>query len=542
MADADRLRRRAAELFGFGDLRPGQREAMEAVLAGRDVLAVMPTGSGKSAIYQLTGPELDGPVVVVSPLIALERDQVDTLRADERRGGAVLLNSQRTPAQTAAALEDLRTGRAVFVLLAPEQLAREEVLAELAALRPALLVVDEAHCVSSWGHDFRPHYLRLRRARERLGSPPVLALTATAGPQVRAEVVEHLGLRDPVVLVEGFDRPEIDLRVQRCRDEAAQRDLVVRTATATEGSVLVYVARRRDAEEYAAAVRAAGRPAEHYHAGRRKGDRDRVLREFLAGEVGVVVATTAFGMGVDAGAVRAVVHAHVPDSLDSYHQEIGRAARDGAPAVAVLAYRPEDLGLRRFFTSPVAKPGPLREVLTALRREPAGTSPEQLRRALGVSAARLTAAVNLLGQVGAVEEDADGRLRVAAGGGDPEEAVAAAVELSRRWRVLERTRLEVVREYAETAGCRRAFLLGYFGEELRGTCGRCDRCRAGTAAGHVVRDAGEFRVGASVVHARWGGGEVVRVEPDRVTVLFEEAGYRTLSLQLVQEEELLHAA
>ena len=356
MRNTERLQDRARELFGYEELRPGQLQAMEAVLAGRDVLAVMPTGSGKSAIYQVAGPELGGPVVVVSPLIALERDQVDTLQADERRGGAVLLNSQQTEAQSAAALEDLRTGQAVFVLLAPEQLAREEVLDELAALHPALLVVDEAHCVSSWGHDFRPHYLRLGRARDRLGRPPVLALTATAGPQVRAEVVEHLGLQDPVVLVEGFDRPEIDLRVQRCRDEAAQRDLVVRAATTTEGTVLVYVARRRDAEEYAAAVRAAGRTCEHYHAGRRKSDRDRVLRQFLDGEVDVVVATTAFGMGIDAGAVRAVVHAHVPDSLVSYYQEIVRSARYVALAVALLAFWPEYLGLCKFIMYTVAKP------------------------------------------------------------------------------------------------------------------------------------------------------------------------------------------
>ena len=541
--DADLLRT-AREAFGFEELRPGQAEAMRAVAQGRDVLAVMPTGAGKSAIYQVPALLLEGPTVVVSPLIALQRDQVDGLREDVRRGGAVMLNSQLPAAAWREAREALRRGDVRFVFLAPEQLARDEVVDELAALRPCLLVVDEAHCVSSWGHDFRPQYLRLGAAAERLGRPQVVALTATAGPQVREEVVDQLRLREPVVVAEGFDRPEIDLRVHRHSRADHQRAAVLESVTSTRGAVLVYVARRRDAEEVAQELRASGRAVDHYHAGRRSADRDRVLRGFVDGTLDTVVATSAFGMGIDKPDVRAVVHAHVPDSLDSYYQEIGRAARDGEPAVAVLHYRPEDLGLRTFFASAVAKPEPLREVAAAVRAHEEPVGPTQLRRELGTTASRLAGVVNLLEEVGAVHEDERGRLTADPDGPKPAAAAEAAVHVSEQQRSVERSRLEMMRSYAETTSCRRLFLLGYFGEELPGPCGNCDTCRTGTAAGRSAEPAGEqpFPVGSEVAHGEWGRGRVMHYEDDRVTVLFEGVGYRTLALALVEDKGLLHPA
>src|SRR5215211_909737 len=244
----DRIDRVAREVFGFTDLRPGQREAIESVLAGRDTLVVMSTGAGKSAIYQIAGLLIDGATVVVSPLIALQRDQVDDL------AGAAQLNSTVPAAERERALAELAEDALEFLLLAPEQLANPDVLGELAAARPSLLVVDEAHCISEWGHDFRPDYLRLGAAAEALGRPTILALTATAAPPVRDEIVERLGLRDPQMLVRGFDRPNIRLSVERFFGEQGSerklRALEARVAEAPKPGI-VYVATRREAEELA---------------------------------------------------------------------------------------------------------------------------------------------------------------------------------------------------------------------------------------------------------------------------------------------------
>src|SRR3954451_8454586 len=224
-APTERIERVAREAFGFEALRPGQREAIEAVLAGRDTLAVMSTGSGKSAIYQIAGLLMPGATVVVSPLIALQRDQVDDLR-ERAAGGAAQLNSTISSAERQRALAELAEDALEFLFLAPEQLANPDVLGELAAAQPSLLVVDEAHSISEWGHDFRPDYLRLGAAAEALGRPTILALTATAAPPVRDEIVERLGLRDPELLVRGFDRPNIRLSVERFHgDHSAARKL-----------------------------------------------------------------------------------------------------------------------------------------------------------------------------------------------------------------------------------------------------------------------------------------------------------------------------
>jgi ATP-dependent DNA helicase RecQ len=537
-----RIDRVAREAFGFDVLRPGQREAIESVLDGRDTLVVMSTGSGKSAIYQIAGLLLPGATVVVSPLIALQRDQVDDLR-ERAAGGAAQINSSIPAAERQAALAELAEDALEFVFLAPEQLANGDVLDELAVARPSLLVVDEAHCISEWGHDFRPEYLRLGAAAEALGRPPILALTATAAPPVRAEIAERLGLRDPEVLVRGFDRPNIRLAVRRFQDaERKRRALREHVATATPPGI-VYVATRRAAEELAGALCEDGVRAASYHAGMRGADRDAVQERFMVDDVDVVVATTAFGMGVDKANVRWVVHAEISDSLDSYYQEVGRAGRDGDPAEALLFYRPEDLGLRRFFSG--GGQVDLAELATVYEAVVDAGGPVELstlQDATELSQTKLASAVSRLEEAGAVEVLPDGDVAPASGGPDRQEAIEAAAGLEGNRRELDRSRVDMMRAYAETDACRRGFILSYFGEPVDGPCGHCDTCEEGRAEAAAPPDEVPFPVGARVAHGEWGEGVVQRYDDVALVVLFDDVGYKTLALEVVVERGLLRAA
>jgi ATP-dependent DNA helicase RecQ len=536
------LQRVADETFGWSDLHPEQLEAMEQVMAGRDVLAVLPTGAGKSAIYQVPALLVDGPTLVISPLLALQRDQVQGLDAS-RAPEAVAVNSAQRADERRHAWDALRDGDAEYLFLSPEQLAKDEVLEDLAPLGVRLLVVDEAHCVSAWGHDFRPDYLRLGTVIERLGHPRTLALTATAGLPVRRDIVERLGLHDPAEVIASFDRPNLHLTVERVDDDRRRRSAVVSRVAAlmaepATGRGLVYVASRKDAEYYADELGQLGLRAAAYHAGMKSADRQRVHHQFLADDLDVVVATSAFGMGIDKPDVRYVVHASAPESLDSYYQQIGRAGRDGQPAEITLFYRPEDLRLQTFLTASRAPEDALRDVAEALgdREEPMRAA--ELAGYVDGPAGRRTRAVNLLEQAGAVGTTEDGRLEYLDPDTHPEQAVSAAVEVSETHQRLLRSRIEMMRGYAEATGCRRQFLLGYFGEQLPHACGNCDSCEAGTAQDHPT-DGAPFPVNTAVWHSHWGHGVVMAVEPDRLTVLFDSDGYKTLATAAVESQGLL---
>ncbi|MDA0633504.1 RecQ family ATP-dependent DNA helicase [Nonomuraea sp. CA-218870] len=531
-----RAERVARETLGLEELRPGQLEAMTALAEGRDTLVVMPTGGGKSAVYQVPALLLDGPTLVVSPLIALQRDQVAGLRRRDER--AVRLDAATSKKERDSSFQSLRAGETEFLFCAPEQLTKPDVVRELAAAKPSLLVVDEAHCVSAWGHDFRPDYLRLGAVAEALGRPVVAALTATAAPPVRTEIIERLRMRDPVEIVCGFDRPNIHLRVRRTSGDGED---VVEAVEELAKPGLVYTATRKQTGELAGRLRERGVRAAAYHAGMRRADRDAVQESFMTGELDVVVATNAFGMGIDKPDVRFVVHAQVPGSLDAYYQEIGRAGRDGEPAAAVLFYRPEDLGMRRFFTGGLPDEDALAVIARAIREAGGRTDRKHLRELLGLSVRGVTSLLNLLEKAGAVRlgtrsvsatEDAP----------PPEEAARAAREVAERHREVERTRLEMTRRYAEIRDCRRVFLLGYFGERLPGPCGACDTCTAGTVSEPEPVSGGPFPVHARVEHVEWGPGEVIRRDEDRLTVLFHENGYRELLLEAVVREGLLREA
>ncbi|WP_031273149.1 RecQ family ATP-dependent DNA helicase [Curtobacterium sp. B8] len=536
------LRDRAADVFGW-DLRDAQATVIDAVLRGRDALALMPTGSGKSAIYQVAGLALDGLVVVVSPLVSLQEDQVVGLERHPDAPRAVAVNATKRASDVEDSWDAIAAGDVRYVFLAPEQLAKDEVVERLSEVGVSLVTVDEAHCVSSWGHDFRPAYLALGEAVERLGRPPVLALTATGSAPVREDITARLGMRDPLVLAAGFDRPGIRIEVERYADAAEKRDAVVEQAAAASGTGIVYVATRRETDEYADALRARGKDARPYHAGMRVRDRDAVLHAFHDGELDVVVATSAFGMGIDKPDVRFVLHADVAESVDAHYQEIGRAGRDGQPATATLHYRAEDLGLRRFFASGSPKPASLRALFDAV---PASASIPRsaLAGASGLSARTAGRAANALVEAGVLDDGPDGIARADGGPTSAEAAAKAASARADQREEVEQSRIAMMRRFAETLGCRRQFLLGYFGDELAEPCGNCDTCTSGSAhedAAHGADGAHDdaWPPESIVEHPEWGRGTVMSTEDDRVTVFFDTAGYRTLALADVEGRHLL---
>ncbi|MGQ5228297.1 RecQ family ATP-dependent DNA helicase [Streptomyces sp. yara] len=546
------LRRVARERFGWSDLGAEQAEAMQELLDGRDVLVVMPTGSGKSAIYQVPTVLLGGPAVVVSPLIALQRDQVTGLR-DSEAPDAVAVNSAQSQSVTEEGWEAVEDGDAEYLFLSPEQLGRKDVLERLRELRPSLFVVDEAHCVSAWGHDFRPDYLTLGEAAERLGRPPVLALTATAAAPVREDILEHLHMRDPRLVTAGTDRPAIQLTVRMYTDDPSKREAVSRWTAAAPTPGILYTATRKDAEAYAERLRGDGVDAEAYHAGLKAAERRRIQDGFMEGAPAVVVATSAFGMGIDKPDVRFVAHASVPGSLDSYYQEVGRAGRDGKAADAVLFYRPEDLGLQKFLTSRSLDTEALRRIMTTLLEQDAPQSRSRTAELCGLSRRKTGDLLNLLEEAGAVVAEGRRRAVRAVSGRSAEEDTEAAEEVFERRRRIDRSRIEMMRGYAETPSCRRQYLLGYFGEQLDAPCGRCDVCErladepgavdAGRAdASPPAGEAGPYEPNERVQHADWGAGTVMHREEDRVVVLFEQVGYKTLSLSAVEEGDLLTGA
>ncbi|MET7683862.1 RecQ family ATP-dependent DNA helicase [Streptomyces sp. NPDC005423] len=551
-----RLNRCARDVFGWERLRPSQLDAMTAVMEGRDTIVVMPTGAGKSAVYQVPGVLLEGPTVVVSPLIALQRDQVAHLTGIEG-SSASAVNSAQPARDNEAAWERVREGSLDFLFVSPEQLAKDEVVKQLAAAAPALMVVDEAHCVSSWGYDFRPDYLNLCHVRERIGRPPLLALTASAAAPVRADIVERLGMREAHEVVAGFDRRNITLEVVRHRENAEKRRWVVERAAAEAKPGIVYAGTRRETEEYAEELAALGFDSAPYHAGLSASERSRTHDRFRDGELDVVVATSAFGMGIDKPNIRFVLHASVPDSLDTYYQEIGRAGRDGEPSTAVLAYRPEDLGVQRFRAGARPDPEVLDGLIDAVREHRGPVTATALRERTKLSQTRLTSMLHLLEEAGAVTTEKRGGVR-AVPGARRDVCVREAMRIASARVDLERSRVEMMRAYAETNGCRRRHLLGYFGETLaEGDCAGCDVCartqelretpvRAGDILSGTGPDPlepetadGSFPPGTRVGHSAWGEGEVMSEEGDKITVLFESVGYRTLSLPAVQARDLL---
>ncbi len=484
------------ERFGYPAFRAGQEELVRAVLAGKDALGILPTGGGKSVCYQVPALLLSGLTLVVSPLVSLMADQVDRAR----RAGitAERLTADRTPAEREEVLALARGGGLKLLLVSPERLATPRFRDVLKGLDVALLAVDEAHCISEWGHDFRPAYLELGALR-RLHACPVLALTATATPQVRAEIARVLELRHPVRVVESFDRPNLAWHVVPVRGLVAKRSalraLVREAMSGGTGTVLVYAGTRRGVEAVRDDLASLGLRAEAYHAGLDPPERARVQEDFMAGRAPLVVATNAFGMGVDRSDVRLVVHAQLPGSLEGDYQEAGRAGRDGAPARCVALHDPDDARLHvGFVDRSHPPPDALHRLLRSLRAA-AGTT-RVARIELADLARRSGALAPPAAAAGLRDLAACGALRALIPLPVPDEAGEeragpAAAEIvahlpsgpldltpARRLREGALARVSAVVAYATARGCRRRRLLAHFGEALAVACGGCDRCAA----------------------------------------------------------------
>ncbi|HUC13398.1 MAG TPA: RecQ family ATP-dependent DNA helicase [Acidimicrobiales bacterium] len=529
---ADSIRRLARDRFGFHQLRPGQLEAISAAAAGRSVVAVLPTGAGKSAIYELAGLLRAGPTVVVSPLIALEDDQLAHLR--DAGLSATVVNSKLSSRARAQALS--RVGETnEFVFVAPEQLTNPETRAALMRVQPSLFVVDEAHLVSQWGQDFRPDYLRLGAQADALGADVRLALTATAAPPVRDEIIKRLGLQEPQVVIGDFNRPEISLSVRRIFSRDGKRRAIEEAASDLEGSGIVYAATRAGAQEAKDVLAAAGHSVTLYHAGLPTAVRRQAMESFLDGPTRIMAATVAFGMGIDKADVRWVVHADPPGSIDAYYQEIGRAGRDGEPAQAHLLYHDADLAVVRHLA--VRDGVSEATVADVAQRLADGFDGDDIDHLAGAARSRrsVTLALARLVDIGAASWAADGGARWNGLLSVPSSLDASAAKATREQEI-QSSRLEMMRRYAEHTGCRRSFLLTYFGQNYPGPCGNCDNDRRRPPTPHWEEP---FPIGARVATEHWGEGTIQRYDRDQVTILFDDHGYRDLLVSTLLENNLI---
>jgi ATP-dependent DNA helicase RecQ len=468
------------EHFGYDAFRKGQEAVVRSVLSGRPTIAILPTGGGKSLCYQLPALLLEGTTVVVSPLVALMKDQVDALRV--RGIAATFVNSSLADGERQERQAALRRGEHRLLYVAPERFKSPSFLSAISGVKVPLLAVDEAHCISAWGHDFRPEYQQLARAREQIGAERVLALTATATPEVRRDIADALELRDPRVFVAGFDRPNLFIEVLRVSGDKDKLGRLVALARAG-GPGIVYAGTRKNVEKVVGALRASGIDALGYHAGMGDEERTAAQERFVRGEARVIAATNAFGMGVDKADIRFVAHFDVPRSLEAYYQEIGRAGRDGLPSHALLLFNFADVMMQRRMIEAGRPSRDLVERAWTAARELLQGSLEVLAGECGVSAAELSGAVRLLESAGHLERglSRDGRFFVATPTVSAED-LAVDFELLELRVARERQMLDRLVRFADTRGCRRQNLLRYFGDvDAPRGCEACESCKGSRA-------------------------------------------------------------
>ncbi len=466
------------EVFRMRDLRPGQAEIIESVLAGRDTLAVMPTGSGKSLTYQLPALVLDGPTLVVSPLLALIEDQYTKLKA---AGVAIVrIDSTRTAKERAADLAEVREGKIKIVMITPESVCSPSVQEALEGVKFSLFCVDEAHCVSQWGHDFRPAYLGLRRASEVLGRPPILGLTATATPQISDDVLVQLGMKDAKVCRVSFHRPNLAFDVRKVAGEADKLRQLGKLIQRLRRPGIVYCATVRAVDDLYVALRHGKIPVERYNGKMTQDEREKSQASFMqAGRKVVMLATNAFGLGIDKPDIRYIIHYQMPGSPEAYVQEAGRAGRDGKPARCVLLFQPEDIEIQEHFLKEAhptkAQARMVAEGLYAWSDEGKEVSVRDLAMSLALPERRVRVILSVLEAMGVAREVKAARWE----GVEPKpsrEQIDKAASVFEARRISDRRRLASLLGYMNTQRCRVQMMRAYFGEPEGDKCGLCDSC------------------------------------------------------------------
>jgi ATP-dependent DNA helicase RecQ len=477
--------------FGYDDFRGGQRDAIRSILSGRDTLVLMPTGGGKSLCFQIPAMVLDGPTLVISPLISLMKDQVD----NACRAGipATFVNSTLTPFEVKARMEGVRSGRYKLLYFAPERAENPRFVAALKSMGVAMLAVDEAHCLSQWGYEFRPSYLKLGALREALGCR-IIALTATATPEVRSDIVTHLRMKRPTILASGFDRPNLKWHVLAGERPADKDALLLRLlARERSGPALVFASTRKRVDAIADYLNSRSLRASGYHAGIKNEERTRLQEAFMTEKAGVVVATNAFGMGIDKANVRMVIHFDMPASLESYYQEAGRAGRDGGDSDCLLLHAYRDRFTHEFMIDGAHPPeATIRRVLKLVPETFGHDQVPQLIKTTSTNRREFGSALRILGKAGVIElppNGTDGQVRVIRRSLRNEDLAEAGFARER-----ELIRLRRMQAYAYQTGCRRTFVMEYFGSKFSSReCAGCDNCHARAYLPQSRRPVSRFR-------------------------------------------------